>query len=205
MNKIFNHNINNINNQKNKYIFLISILVIGIIAGISFIFFINNKDKLLVEKEIDTIISTIKNKELNIGNTFKNSIFSNLVTLISFYILAISIIGIPVIILLVFFKGFIFGFSVSSIISTYKFKGILLSISYLFPTHIILLITWILFSFYSINFSIKLFRYLFLKENIKLNFYFKNLNKTFITCILFIFICSLLETFLTPFLIDLFI
>jgi stage II sporulation protein M len=204
MNKIFKNSNNSINNQKSKYIFLIIILIIGIISGIIFIFFLNNKDKLLVEKELDIIISSINNNELDVFNTLKNSLSSNIISLISIYFLGISIIGLPVILLFVFFKGFIFGFSISSIISTYKLKGILLSFSYLFPTHIILLIIWILFSFYSINFSIKLFRYLFFKENINLKYYFKNLNKIFIICFLGCLICSLLESFLSVFLIDLF-
>ena len=203
MNKLFRCSNSNIKNQKIKYVLLISILVIGIISGILFIFFISDKDKLLVEKELDIIISSINNKELNNFKTFSNSISSNLIAIISLYILAVSIIGIPIIILFIYFKGFIFGFSISSIISTYNLKGILISISYLVPTYIILLIVWILFSFHAINFSIKLFRYLFLKENITLNFYFKNLNKVFFICIFIILLCSILEAYLSPVIIDL--
>ena len=119
------------------------------------------------------------------------------------YILAISIVGIPICILYLFLKGFTFGLSLSSIINIYGFKGIPISISYLVPHHLILLIVYILLGFYAISFSIKLFRYLFLKENIVLIKYFKNLNKIFLICLIVMIICSVIEVFLTPILIDL--
>ena len=41
---------NSILNQKKFYVFLITILVVGIIAGIIFIFFLNETDKTQVTK-----------------------------------------------------------------------------------------------------------------------------------------------------------
>ena len=203
MNKLINRTKNHIENQKKKYLFLTIITVIGIISGILFILFISKEDKSLVKEEIELVINTINNHKLDTLKVFFNSITSNLISLICIYLLAISIIGMPLIILFLFIKGFTFGFSISSLINTYKFKGILLSFSYLFPHHLILLVIWILFGFYAINFSIRLFRYLFLRENINLLYYFKNLNKVFIISLILITICSVLETFLSPILIDL--
>ena len=119
------------------------------------------------------------------------------------YILAISIIGIPIIIFYLFIKGFIFGLAISSIISIYHIKGILLSITFLLPHHLIILVLLILLAFYAINFSLRLFRYLFLKENILLNKYFINLNKVFLFGLVVIVLCSVFEAYLSPFLIDL--
>ena len=177
MNKLINHS--KYLEEKRKYMFLIVITLVGIISGILFILFISKGDKSLVRKEIETVIDTVNNHKLDTFKVFFNSLLSNLLSLISIYLLAISIIGMPLIVLFIFIKGFTFGFSISSLINTYHFKGILLSFSYLFPHHFILLIVWILLGFYAINFSIRLFRYLFLKENINLLYYFKNKHKIF--------------------------
>ena len=204
MNKIVNRTKNHIELQKKKYVFLLSLVLIGIISGIFFIIFISKEDKLLVKKEIEILFDTINNHRINYLKTFINSFSSYLVSILGIYLLGISIIGMPLIVLFLYIKGFVFGFSISSIINIYHVKGVPLALSYLFPTHLILLITYILLGFHAIGFSIKLFRYLFLKENILLNKYFKKMNKVFLISFILVIICCILETFLTPFLIDLF-
>ena len=189
--------------QKQKYIFLISIILIGIISGILFIFFITKEDKLLLNNELIKVIDSINNHKINHLKTLVNSLSNNLLTVIGIYIAGISILGIPLIILLLFIKGFVFGFSISSLLNIYHLKGIFLVFSYLFPHHLILLIVYLLIGFYSISFSIKLFRYLFLKENIILIKYFKKLNKILLISIITTISCSLLEVYLSLFLIDL--
>lgn len=204
MNKIIDRTINHIENQKKKYTFLIGIIIIGIISGLVFIAFLTKEDKLLVTKQIELVITNINQHKINYFKTLINSLSSNLLFISGIYILGISIIGIPLIILFLFIKSFIFGFSISSIINIYHLKGIMIMMGYLFPHHFLLLIIFLLLGFYAINFSIRLFRYLFLKENIVLLKYFKKLNKIFLICFIITILCSLSETFLTPFIIDLF-
>ena len=190
-------------NQMQKYLFLISLIVIGIVSGILFIFFVTKSDKQLLYNHIKNTFLSIKDNRVNYGSTLLSNLVKNYICLMFMYIASISIIGIPLILLFLFFKGFTFGFSISSIISIYNIKGILLSILYLVPSDLLLLIVWLLMGYYGINFSIRLFRYLFLKENISLNRYFKNLNKIFIISLIALTLASIIETFLSPFLIDL--
>jgi len=203
MNKIINRTKNHIEYQKKKYIFLFSILLVGIISGIFFILFISKEDKSLIKNELEIVFNTINNHKINYFSTFINSLSSNLLSLVSVYILGISIIGMPLIILFIYIKGFMFGFCISSIISVYHLKGIPLFLAYLLPSKFILLLTWILLGFHAINFSIRLFRYLFLKENIALNRYFTNFNKVLLFSLIIVIVSSVLETCLSPFLIDL--
>lgn len=205
MNKIMNKAKQSITSQKKKYIFLITVLVVGMISGILFIFFISKEDKSLVKTELETFFTMIKSNKINYFTTFINSFFSNFFYLFSIWLLGISIIGIPIIIFMLFLKGFVFGFSISSIISHNGLIGIPLSISTQFPHSIILLICMILISFYATNFSIKLFKVLFLKSDLPLGIYFKKYNLVSMICIICLFICSLIETFLSPVLINLFL
>lgn len=195
----------NITSQKKKYLFLMVITLIGIISGILFIYFISKTDKSFVFNELESFLNNIKENNLNYSSSLLNSILSNFLYFLIFWILGISIIGIPIIIFLLFLKGFIFGFSISSMISKFGIKGIFLSFGYHFPHNFIMLILYILISFYAISFSIRLFRILFLKENINLAPYFKRYNKVLVICILCSIICSLLEIFLAPVLMNLFL
>lgn len=205
MNKIINKAKNNVLNQKKKYLFLSVILLIGIISGIIFIFFISKTDKQLVKEELSLFFTNIENNKINYLNSFINSFLSNLIYLISIWILGISIIGIPIIIFLLFFKGFIFGFSISSIIYEFGIKGIPLAISYQIPHYLINLILILLLSFYAINFSVRLFKMLFIKENCNLNMYFKKYNKIFLITIIGSLISSLIEVFIAPILMNFFL
>lgn len=191
--------------QKKKYFFLIIIMLAGILSGIVFLFFIGKDDKTLLMKEINTFFTNIKENNLNVVNTLINSITSNLLSISLIWLLGISIIGIPFIIFFLFFKSFVFSFSISSIIAKYGFKGILLALSYIFPHQLIYLVIWLLLSFYALSFSFKLIRLLFFKKNINIRECFLKYLKIGCICIITSIICSLFETYISPHFINLFI
>lgn len=205
MNKIIKRAKNNVINQKRKYLFLTIIMTIGIISGIIFIFFISKEDKSLVKQELELLFSNIKDNKLNYGNSLINSISSNLVYLSIIWILGVSIIGIPVIIFMLFLKGFVFGFSISSIIVNYGLNGVILGFITQIPSNLILLIIYLLMGFYAINFSIRLFQVLFFKKEVNLSFYFKRYNQIALISLGCVIIASLAEIFLIPFLIKFFL
>ena len=154
---------NSINRQKKLYFFLIGLIIVALISGILFWLVINNEDKLLVNNELTSFFTGIKDgNNINYLGSFLNSIIINLIYIGLIWLLGISIIGLPIIIVLIGLKGFIVGFSVVSIIATYGFKGILGAIAYTLPHQIIFLLLLVLLGFYSISFCIKLFKYLFL-------------------------------------------
>ena len=193
------------NKQKRIYIFLGVLLLLGIVAGILYITIISKEDKALVTETIQNFFLQIKKMDnLNYTKGFLNSIGSNLFYVIGTWFLGISIIGIPVVIFLLFIKGFIFGFSSASIISIYGFKGIFGAFTYLFPHYILLLVISVLLTFYSISFSIKLFFMLFLKKEINLKEAMHKYIKILVLSILGVFLVSIFEIFISPFLIQLF-
>jgi len=189
--------------QKQKYVFLLTLILIGVLSGIMFILFVSKADKQLIKEHLTLTFDTIKAHRVNYSSTLLNNCVKNVLSLMFIYISGISIIGIPLILLFLFFKGFIVGFSISSIVSIYHFKGVFISMLYLVPGDMLMLVIWILMGFYSISFSIKLFRYLFLKENISLNIYFKKLNKILLISFISILVISIIQTFLEPLIIDL--
>ena len=205
MNKVIMKAKNNVVNQKRKYLFLATIMSIGIISGIIFIFFISKEDKSLVKQELDIFFTTIKDGKFIYTNSIINSIGNNLLYLVIIWVLGISIVGIPIIVFLLFLKGFIFGFSISSVVVNYGLKGLIMGIITQFPHNVILLITFILIGFYAINFSIHLFQVLFFKKDLNLSLYFKRYNQITLISLGSIVLCSIIETFMMPFLIKFFL
>lgn len=191
--------------EKKKYIFLISIVVIGVIIGIIFSNILSDNDKILVEDKLTTYFMNIKeNKEINYLSNFLNSFLNNNTTLVLIWIFGLSIIGLFFNIFILFFKSFAVGFGIGSIINLYLYKGILGSILYVFPHILINLFVFLVLVYYANNFSSKLFKLLFLKKDVKFNLVMKKYLKILLYGFILLVVSSLLETFLSPFIMKLF-
>lgn len=196
--------LSNINSQKKKYIFLLVIVIVGLIFGIVFSQIISKSDKLVVDNTVTNFFSSIEKGSIDYKDGLKSSVLSNILYLSSVWFLGMSVIGLPIVLFLLFIKGFILGFSIGSIIRIYKLKGIIGAFLYIFPHHIICIIISILITFYAVMFSIKLFKYLFLHQEINFKTLMKKYLKILLICFIGFIICSLLETYLSPILINLF-
>ena len=167
-----------------------------------FIFLISNDDLALITSNIGLYFDGVKN-EKNINILF-NSFFNNLSYVMTIWFLGISIIGLPIILVIFGFKMFITGFSISSIIYTYKVNGILKTIIHIFPPQFVFLVILLLITFYAVSFCIKLFKYLFLKKMINfkevMQRYFKILLISLFVCI----VLSFYEAYVSTYLLNLF-
>lgn len=188
--------------EKKKYLFIISIVVIGIFIGIVFANVINKADKILVEDKLTTYFLNIKdNKNINYFGNLLNSFLNNNLYLIIIWLLGLSIIGIVLNNFIIFFKSFVIGFSIGSIINVYLYKGIIGALIYIFPHHIINILVYVVLIYHANNFSIKLFKTLFLKQDNKIKELMPKYIKILLYCFIDLSISALLETFLSPFII----
>lgn len=188
--------------EKKKYLFIISIVVIGIFIGIVFANVINKADKILVEDKLTTYFLNIKdNKNINYFGNLLNSFLNNNLYLIIIWLLGLSIIGIVLNNFIIFFKSFVIGFSIGSIINVYLYKGIIGALVYIFPHHIINILVYVVLIYHANNFSIKLFKTLFLKQDNKIKELMPKYLKILLYCFIALSISALLETFLSPFII----
>lgn len=190
---------------KKKYLYLLIIVMVGIIVGIIFSNILSNDDSKLVYSKVTTFFNNIKNDvPINYFQNFINSLKNNYFYLIIIWILGLSIIGLIINNFILFFKSFILGFSIGSIINIYFYSGIILSFFYVFPAILINLFIFILMCYYANNCSLKLFDVLFRKKEYKFtNFIIKYL-KILGVFLIILLISSLIETFVTPFFIKLF-
>lgn len=192
---------NNIEKQKSIYVILIGLAVISLIFGIIFIFLISDDNLAHIKESLTLFFSNVTNN--NKIDIFLNSIFNNYLYLFLIWLLGISIIGLPIIIIILLFKFFIFGFSISSIIYTFKWNGILKVIVNSFPHQILYLIVLILISFYAISFCLKLFNYLFLKKIINFREVMHKYIKILVISLLTTLFISLYETYILSYLLNL--
>lgn len=184
--------------NKKMFIFLLTLFVIGIIVGSLFVTILKDSDKTLITESLNNFFTNVKDLSLNWESTLITTLITHISYVIGIWILGISIIGLPLILIIFFSKAFILGFSIGSILLNYNVKGILLSIAYIFPHHIINFFIYTILSIYALSLSIKLFDSLLHKK--KLDFR-PILNKYLFILLLSIVLCitsTLLEVFVMP-------
>ena len=119
------------------------------------------------------------------------------------FVLGMSMIGLIFNLILLFIKGFVFGFSVASFILVYSYKGIILSFLYLLFGQLINIFIIITISIYSIIFSVYLLKLIFKNNYILTKNKLKNYFLIFAFSIVISIFSSLLESFVLPTLIKL--
>lgn len=185
-----------INVIKNKLLFkLLFISLISILIGIFYMAIISKSNKDSVEESLKLFFENIN--KLNYNQALINSIISNVFYISFIWLLGISIIGIPFIIGIVILKSFILGFSISSILYFYKFKGILIALIYIIPLALNLLVILFL-GYYAIIFSKNLNRLLFLKKEISFKHIMRRYSKMLVFSLVVIILSSVIEIYLVP-------
>ena len=190
---------------KKKYLYLLIIVITGIIVGIIFSNILSNEDNKLVYSKITNYFNNIKNDvPINYLKNLSSSLKNNYLCLIAIWIFGLSIIGLLLNNFIIFFKSFVLGFSIGSIINIYFYGGLVLSFFYIFPALIINILVFLMMTYYANNFSLKLFDVIFRKKEFKLSLFMKKYTKILGIFIIILTISSLIETFIMPFFIKLF-
>ncbi len=199
MNKKLNSGLALILPNKKLNLFVIFIVVLGIISGSLFLMVLNENDKSEVINEISTFMANINTNNINNLNSFKNSLIEGMILIILSWILGMSIIGVIFNIFFIYMKSFTIGFSISSFILVYKYKGILSSLVYTVPSQLINILIILILGVYTLLFSKYLFKMIFLKDKtVNLGKFFKKYVLVFGICIILCLVSSLCEAYLLP-------
>lgn len=206
MKKIIKYLNEEIKKEKNLIIFILVTFLIGLIVGSLFVNFIIKDDKMLLINQVNTYFSNIKvlDKKVFGVSAFISNLINNELQVFIIFALGLSILGIPVVILIMFFKGFMLGVTLATFILKFQLLGVLSSFLYVFPCFIIYLMIYIFISFFAVNTSLKFLKAIIKKDNLS----FKNFLGKYLLCFLIslvlIIINTLLDAYLTPVLLKLF-
>ena len=192
--------------NKKRIITIISIIfIIGLLFGSIYIVMLNNTNKKVIIDNVKNYFYSIQ--KIGIKDKlaiFKTSFINNIVYFVSIWVLGLSIIGIPVILIMIFFKSFITGFSISSIFCVYRIKGILGIILYFIPSNLIILLYTIFLGAYSIDLSIKLLRHAFKKKTLNFSLFMGKYFLLLLISIILSVVVSLYDAFVEPSVLNLF-
>ena len=126
--------LDNIYQNLKKYIIVTIILLVGIIAGVIFINNISESQIQEIKQYIISFIDSLKKEySINRVNLLKNSLLENLKFTIGMWFIGSTVIGMPIVLGIVLYRGFCIGYTISSVILVLRYtKG-----NYLFTIYYI--------------------------------------------------------------------
>lgn len=137
------------------------------------------------------------------GNSFIGTLLANLQLLWLVWLMGLVVFGLPIIVLLVFFRGFILGFSVAFLLSEMAWKGALFAFCSVIPHNLISVPAALAGAAMCIHHVISTFRS---TQGKRRQTYWQRvlaLSSATVICSALVFLASLIETFVTPALVQL--
>ena len=183
--------------DKKQFIIIFVICIVAFIIGVLLPSILNEENRKIIQASLNSFFDTIKNNQLKTNELLFKTLTSNIIIDLILWLLGISIIGIPIVIILLGYKSLSLGFTISSIISTYKLNGVIKVLIYIVPNIINLFIFFVI-SYYSISFSLMLFNYLFRKKEYNKRVIVNRYLKLLVISIIILIFSSVIETYVVP-------
>ncbi|MCM3617456.1 stage II sporulation protein M [Sutcliffiella horikoshii] len=147
------------------YLFIVVLFFMGVIFGAIVVNSMNFSQKQDLFVYLSRFFGQVEEGQFaNSKDIFSQSYFLNIKYVLLMWVLGISIIGLPVILILLFLKGVVVGFTVGFLVNQLSWKGFLLSFVAILPQNMIAIPAYIIIGTLSVAFSLKMIRQQFVKR-----------------------------------------
>ncbi|MEH7381810.1 stage II sporulation protein M [Bacillus sp. JJ1533] len=157
--------VNHFREHSSIYIFISVLFLMGVIFGAIVVNSLNPSQKDDLFFYLSRFFGEVaEGTYANSTDMFKQSILHNLKYVGLMWILGISIIGLPIILILLFLKGVVVGFTVGFLVNQMGWSGFLLSFVSVLPQNLLIIPTFIIVGTVAVAFSLKMIRQQFMKR-----------------------------------------
>lgn len=187
--------------QNNFLIYFIhtTVFAIGIIIGAITIKILNIEQKNDIIVFLNSFFKTIDGNGLESLLILKQSIVDNFKTIGLIWITGLIFIGIPIIPIVIMFRGFALGFTVGFLVNEYGINGFLFSILGILPQNLFIIPGIISISSIGMAFSLESVKYKRTKlRNNKISSDIANYSIMILSFSLFVLIGALIEAYISP-------
>ena len=184
--------------NKNRILFILIVsTIICFILGILFHSIIDLESKSIVNNNILNLMENLNKDSISNLSNFNSLFFSNCFITFIIWVFGISIIGILLVYVLYLFKIFIYAFEFVSLFSYLKLNNILYIFIFYIP-NIISMFIFLFISYYSLSFSFRVFKHLFIDKSINIRKLFIGYLRVFFIALFLFLINSVIEIFIIP-------
>ncbi|MCL1631879.1 stage II sporulation protein M [Sporolactobacillus sp. CPB3-1] len=146
------------------YTFVTGLLLMGIIFGAIVVNCLPYEAKSDLLHYVQQFFGELaKNQIASPRSLFKESFFNDLQFLILIWVLGLSVIGLPLIFLLIFVRGLFLGFTVGFLVSQMGINGLMAVLVSIFPQNLLMIPNNLFLTVLSVAFSLKMIRQLLMR------------------------------------------
>ncbi|WP_164668703.1 stage II sporulation protein M [Virgibacillus doumboii] len=157
--------VNHVKDHATIYIFMIILFLTGVIFGAIIVNSMNFTQKEELFFYLERFFGQIADKEqIDNNEILKSSFFYHAKYLLLLFVLGLSVIGLPIVWVLLFLKGLVVGFSVGFIVSQIGIKGLLLASLSIAPQNLLIIPVYIIAGSLAMIFSLTLLSKLFTRK-----------------------------------------
>lgn len=154
-----------IQENSSLYIFNAVLLLMGVIFGAILVNSLQLNQKQDLSFYLQRFFGQVSKGEFAIaGEMFRESYLSQLKYIGFIWILGISIIGLPLIFILLFAKGVVVGFTVGFLVSQHGWNGLLLAFVSVLPQNLIIIPVFLVMTTIAASFSLRMIRHQFIRK-----------------------------------------
>ncbi|WP_121639769.1 stage II sporulation protein M [Virgibacillus sp. Bac330] len=190
--------INHVKEHATIYLFMVILFLTGVIFGAILVNSMNFVQKQDLFFYLERFFKQITdNEQANYDEIFKNSFFYHIKYLLLLFVLGLSVIGLPLVWILIFLKGLVIGFSVGFMVNQLGMNGLLIATLSIAPQNFLIIPVYIVAGSLAMIFSLTLLSKLFTNKIAQPVFQpFGRYVILFSLLALFASVAALLETFI---------
>ncbi|MGI6703343.1 MAG: stage II sporulation protein M [Clostridia bacterium] len=193
-----------IKNNLPIYFFVLVFFVAGIAAGAFTVDALSSVQKEELISYFQSFFNILDEQPVQSAAVFKQSLLNNSQFVLIIWVLGITVIGIPLILLIVGIKGFILGFSVSFLVEGMGLRGLLFALAAVLPQNLLIVPGILVAGVLGISFSISMLRRRKAKSKKSFSSELTLYSFNIFVSLLILFVGSLVEGYITPVFIKLF-
>lgn len=139
--------------------FVVILFTTGIVFGALMVNVLDGQQRLELTKYLEVFFKDVHLQEKTLNSlVLQKSLFENIRILAAVWILGLTVIGIPVVWVIIFLRGFIIGFTVGFLVEEMAIKGMLFAVISLLPHNIILLPAFLVATVTAMAFSVNIIK-----------------------------------------------
>lgn len=179
------------------FLFIVAIFAVGIISGALAIRTLTQQQQLELINYVDSVLQGSGDWQINSVGLARQAIWSNIKLITLIWFLGLTVVGIPVVMLVIFLRGALLGFTVGFLIQEKAFAGVMLTLLSILPQNLFFIPALLLAAVGSVTFSLNLVRGRFTR-GLALSQYFVGYTVMFALLMMAVSLGGLVEAFISP-------
>ncbi len=181
------------------YIFVSVLFVMGVIFGALMVNALSLEQKQEVTRFLGSFFHSVdQGLSVDAKTAFQQAFFMHIKWVGLIWLLGCSVVGLPIVLILDFFKGVLVGFTVGYMVGQLSWKGMLFALASVAPQNVIIIPALMISSVAAISFSIYLIKNRLIQQKGTFRKPFMSYSLIHLSMVGLLFGASLMEAFLSP-------